>query len=1085
MSVPGYSVRNRVTITMLYTLVILFGVFSFSRLQIDLYPDMEIPYIVVLTTYLGTTPEDIETLVSRPLEEGAVSVTGVKNVMSTSKENFSSVVLEFEWGYDMDKAETDTRRKLELYAAKLPDDADAPIIIAMDPSMMPVVIFNLIGNYSLSELRKIAEDRIKPRLERVPGISSIDIAGGELREIHVKLKPDRLQAYNIAPTSIVQMIQAENSQVVGGYLETTGLDFSIQSTGKFRNVDEIGEILIGAGYTPEGGMIPIRLGDVASIEDSIEESRRIIETDGMSSIMVLANKQSGANSVEAANNLLKALPEVLADEDGLDYRIINNSAEFIEAAINNLYSTSVIAIVIVFFVLLVFFRNFRTSLIVATAIPTSIMATFGVMAQFGMTLNVISMAGLALAVGMLVDNAIVVLENIFRHREEGETAFHSAVLGAKEVILAISASTMTTIAVFLPILFVPGIAGMLFRDMAVVICVALVISLVVAVTFVPMLSYYLLKNPKFDKLIEKSAQRQSSVENRRISRTELAAVPREVESKGLTDRFRDGYERLLIKSLKYRVLVTLGVIGIFALSLLAGSRVPLDFMATSDDSMLSVTIKTEIGNAVDEAYRVVEECADIIKDIIPEEERRMLTVDVGASNSGMGALFSGGVHEGKIRVPLVKPRYRDRSLAEITDEVRAGLKDVPGITYTVSGGGGPGGGGQEGDIIIEVYDDDVQKTRRITQRIKARLEQRDDVSDVSVSMEEQKPQIYVEFDRQKMTDLGLTTSLVGNLITIYFRGVTASYYLDSGDEYDIVVRYDRSERGEIAALENMPIQTNAGTFIPLSTIAKVSQNLAPTTIERKNQRRFQSVNVTLKNNFVDANGNELARDMKRTIDEISVILNDMVQVDRQADSEWVYAISGTADDFMTSIKYLGLALIISVFLVYMVMASQFESYGSPFIVLFSVPLGMVGVFFTFFITGRTLDMSGIIGIIMLVGIVVNNGIVLVDAANQNRERGMTLHEAIVYAARIRMRPILMTMLTTVLAMLPLALEIGEGSETWAGMGTAVFGGLLVATLFTLFFIPVMYTFFAPKNFVIMEYEEERDIFERPKQEAKA
>lgn len=1084
MSVPGYSVRNRVTMTMLYTLVIAFGVFSFSRLQIDLYPDMEIPYIVVMTTYLGTTPEDIETLVSRPIEEGAVSVTGVKNVTSTSKENVSIVVLEFDWGYDMDKAETDTRRKMELIIGKLPEDAETPFIVAMDPAMMPVVFFNLVGNYSISQLRKIAEDRIKPKLERVPGISSIEVAGGELREIHVQLKSDKLQAYNISPTSIVQMISAENSQVVGGYLETTGLDFSIQSTGKFRTVEEIGEILIGAGRNDVGAMIPIRLGDVASVDDSIEEGRRIIETDGVSSILILVNKQSGSNSVDAARNLLKALPEVLAAEDGLDYRIVNNSAEFIEAAISNLFSTSVIAVVIVFFVLMVFFQNFRTSLIVATAIPTSIMATFGVMAQFGMTLNVISMAGLALAVGMLVDNAIVVLENIFRHREEGDSAFQSAVLGAKEVLLAITASTLTTIAVFFPILFVPGIAGILFSDMAIVICVALLISLVVAVTFVPMLSYYMLKSHKFDKLIEKSAKRHSSVENRRISSTELAAVARETDKTSTTERMRDVYEHFLTWCLRHRIIVTAVVVAFLGLAVLAGTRIPLDFMATSDNSMLTINIKTEVGNAVDEAYRVIDECSEIVKEVIPAEERRMLTVDVGSSSSGFGALFSGGVHEGKIRVPLVKPKYRDRSLAEITDEVRTALENVPGITYTVTGGGGPGGGGMvAGDIIIEVYDDDVQKTRRITQKIKAVLDERPDISDVTVSMEDQKPQIYVEFDRQKMTELGLTTSLVGNLITIYFRGVTASYYLEGGDEYDIVVRYDRSERGDIAALENMPIQTNSGTFIPLSTIAKVSQNLSPTTIERKNQRRFQSVTITLKNDFTDANGKKFTKDMKRTIDEVSEILDNMIQTDRQNDDEWVYAISGTADDFSTSIKYLGLALIISIFLVYMVMASQFESYGSPFIVLFSVPLGLVGVSFTFYLTGRTLDMSGIIGIIMLSGIVVNNGIVLVDAANQNRERGMPLFDAIVYAARIRMRPILMTMLTTVLAMVPLALKIGEGSETWAGMGTAVFGGLLISTIFTLFFIPVMYTVFAPKTFVVPEYEEERDVIERPKQEA--
>lgn len=1061
MSVPGYSVRHRVTMTMLYTLVIAFGIFSFFRLQLDLYPDMEIPYIIVLTTYTGASPADIETLVSRPIEEQLVSVTGVKNVMSTSKENVGVVMLEFDWGYDMDQAEIDTRNQLDLVRGSLPDDAEEPIVIAMDPSMQPIVLFNVVGDIATSELRKIAKDNIKPKLERVEGISSVEVGGGEERQIHIRLDPKKLEAYGIAPVTIVSMVAAENKQSVGGYIEASGMDLSIQSAGKYKTVDEIGEILLSAAKSDSGSMIPIRLKDVAEIEDTVEESRRYVETNGKSSIMMIVSKQSGANTVDAAKGVISKLPEVMAEE-GLEYNLINDQSEYIESSIDNLKETCILAVIIVFFVLLVFFRSITTSLIVATAIPTSMMATFGFMSSMGMTLNVISMAGLALAVGMLVDNAIVTLENIFRHREEGDSAFQACVKGAREIMMAITASTLTTIAVFLPILFVPGIAGMMFRDMSLVICGALTVSLIVAVTFVPMLSYYLLKSPKFDKVVADNSGKEVD---------DLSTLSAQ-EQKTFMNRMRSGYESYLRGCIKHRGLVTLIIVGAFAASIVGAKFIPMEFMPQSDDSMLTVQITAEMGNDARSTYDIVQECIDRIKVVVPPEERKMINIDVGSSDSGMSALFSDGVNTGKIRIPLVKPRFRDRNITQIMDDIRNALKDVPGITYSVTGR--QMGGGSGGDIDIEVYNDNIQETRKVTNRIKRAMLARPDISEVDLSVDEQKPQIQVDFDRQKMSELGLNTATVGNLLTIFFRGVTASYYLDNGDEYDIVVRYDRSYRNDVREVENMPIQTNSGDTVPLSTVAKVYENLAPTAIERKNQERYQKVSLTLTNSYTDANGNVVKKDMQKTINEVKALLDQMSKADKENGFEWRYDLSGTAENFTDSFKYLGIALVVSVFLVYMVMASQFESYREPFIVLLTVPLAFIGVVVAFLLSGRTLDMSGLIGLIMLVGIVVNNGIVMVDAANQNRERGMDKNTAIVNAARTRMRPVMMTTLTTVLSMIPLALEIGEGSETWAGMGTAVIGGLSVATLFTLFFVPIMYSYFAPKVHEVQEFEEEQE-----------
>lgn len=1058
MTVPEFSVRRRVTLVMLYILVMFFGVFSLMQLRLDLYPDMEVPYVIVMTTYVGASPSDIETLVTRPLEEQAVSVQGLKNMTSTSKNSISMVMLEFSWGHDMDQAETDTRRKIEM--VDLPDEVEKPLVIAIDPSMQPIVMFNLIGDYSMAELRKIAEDEIKPRLERVTGISAVDVAGGEEREILVKLNPAKLEAYKVSPLTIMQVLAAENKQSVGGYLEASGMDWNIQTFGKFANIEEIGEVLLGMGVSDMGKTIPIRLRDIADIEDGYNESRRILETDGKSSVLMLARKQSGANTVEAAEGLLKALPDVLATQVGLDYRVVFDQSEHINISISNLGETAVLAVIIVFFVLLVFFRRIMPSLIVATAIPTSVLATFGVMNSMGMTLNVISMAGLALAVGMLVDNAIVVLENVFRLHEEGKNSYYSSTRGSDQVLMAIVASTLTTVAVFLPILFVPGIAGVLFKDMALTVCVSLVVSLVVAMTFVPMTSFYLLNSKRFRRDEGKVMENAS------------------------TRKLRNGYEKIVRACLRHRAVIVLGVLAVFGVCILMFIKfIPKDFMAATDDSMVMIKLQTEMGNDVNQTYKVVEEVLEIVENTVSEKERKMISIDVGAAESGFAAIGSGGVQSATIRVPLVKPGHRSRSSFAIMDLLRDRLRDVAGISYQVQGMNA-GFGGSAGDIVIEVYDEDIQKARKVTKEIKTELLKRNDVAEISLSMEDQKPEIQVVFDRRKMTELGLSTAAVSTAITIYFRGVTASYYSEGGDEYDIVLRYDRAYRSDLKDIARIPIQTSSGEIVLLSSIASVEEGLGPASIARKNQERYQTVTVTLKSSFVDEEGVEQVKNMEYSVAQVRELMDSLRS--STPDSNWRYEIAGTADDFATSFMYLGLALLISIFLVYMVMASQFESYREPFIILFTVPLAFIGVILAFLISGEQINIASLIGIIILVGIVVNNGIVMVDAANQYRlEEGWDKFEAITIAARTRLRPILMTALATILAMIPLAADSGEGAEMWRGMAITVIGGMTSATFLTLFVVPIMYTFFAAKTIVVYSLEDGNDVKAQEPVESKA
>jgi len=1032
MSLPSFSVRRGVTVTMVYLMIVGFGLFSLARLQLDLYPDLESPMVLVLTTYTGASPDDMETLISRPIEAAAVSVQGVEKIRSTSKQGSSMVMVEFDWGKDMEQAETEVRRALDMVKGMLPTDANDPMVFALDPSMQPIVMMMVSGPYPLDELRRIAEEEIKPRLERLDGIASAEAAGGLEREIQVRLNREKLEAFNLDINQIIGAIYQENVQEPGGYIEQGVLEFSIQPVGRYQSVEEIGEILIGMHTTPKGPK-PIILRDVAEVVDSFSESQRILEVDGDPAVWMMVRKQSGSNTVNAAEAVIAALP-LITQEIGaeLDFRILFNQAEFINDSMSNLSTTGLFAVIISFLVLLVFLRNLRSSLIVASAIPISVVATFSVMDQANMTLNVISMAGLALAIGMLVDNAIVVLENIFRLREEGLDMRDAAMQGAKEVSMAVTASMLTTISVFVPILFVPGIAGALFTDMAITICFALTISLLVALTFIPLAASRLLGGKKGEKLMGRLQKRKEKV-----------------------NYAREAYGRVLDWTLRRRWVVALGVVAVLTGTGILWTLMPTEFMAENDQSQINLSVETEISNNIDEARRVVDEVMAVVEEVIRPEERRLIGLDMGIGE-GFASIFSKGAHAGTIRIRLVKVRERTRSQQEIQEALRTALRDVPGVKANIAGGGALFGSGADLDIEIRGHNLDV--SRMLGKDLQDRLELMPEISEVTFSMEEQKPQVEIRYDRPKIAQLGLSTAAIGRAASTYFRGRIAGRYSEDGDEYDIVVRYDKDYRTEIEDLRRMPIRTMTGNTLQLATVAEVYESLGPSSITRQNQERITTLSVILKKNFVDENGVNKVKDLGTTLKKIDDMLKGYAWP-----QGFSYTIGGSAEDFQDSFRYLGLALLVSIFLVYMVMASQFESFRQPFIIIFSVPLAGIGVVLVFSLTGAAMDVSAMIGGIMLVGIVVNNGIVMVDAANQLRQEGLDRIAAIAQACRLRLRPVLLTSTTTILSMVPLALEIGEGAENWSGMAKAVIGGLISATFLTLFVVPTMYTFFAPKK----------------------
>ncbi|NOZ87783.1 MAG: efflux RND transporter permease subunit [Deltaproteobacteria bacterium] len=1031
MNLSSLAVRRGVTFLMIYLIIVGFGLFSLSRLQLDLYPDIEFPMVAVIVNYTGASPEDIETLVTRPIEGAVSSAKGATEIHSTSKQGSSLVEVKFDWGKDMEQAETDVRRKIELIKRFLPDDAQEPIIFAFDPSLQPVVMMMITGPYPLDKLRQIAEKEVEPRLARVTGIASADTHGGLEREIHVVLDPNKVAAFGLDVNAVVGAVYRENTQVPGGSIEQGRLDFTIKTEGKYRSVEEIGDVVVGmkkGEYGPE----PITLKEVARVEDTFYESRRILEVDDKPAVFMVVRKQSGANTVLAADNVMAALPGIKkATAADIDFKVVFNQADFIHQSLGNLSSTAMIGVVITFLVLLLFLKNMRSSLIVASAIPLSVIATFAVMDEAGMTLNILSMSGLALAIGMLVDNAIVVLENIFRLREEGVGGWDAAVRGAKEVGTAVTASTLTTVSVFVPILFVPGIAGVMFKDMAITICFSLTVSLIVALSFIPLSASRLLGSERAKRLLKRAREHDVFI------------------------TLRERYGRTLDWTLSHRWVVGVGLLGILALTVLLAIMLPTEFVAEDDQSMLFISIETPVGNKLGETYKVFKEVEKKVKQVVKPEERRMIALDVGVGKD-FAAFFSKGIHAGNIRVPLVSPDHRKRSQKELEDAVRKALSDVPGIKVTVAMPFNPMGG--EGDIEVQIRGHDLDKSREIGLQLKDDLLKMPQMAAVNFSMEEKKPEVRIVFDRPKMARLGLSTAAVGSAVSAYFMGKLAGRYSEGGDEYDIIVRYAKKHRLNLDEIRSAPIVTPTGKVVPLENVAHITMDLGPVDITRLDQGRVTRLLCYLKASYKDKDGNEHRKDLGRSIAAVDKLLKSYPWPE-----DFSYYIGGTAEDFQTSFKYLGLALLISIFLVYMVMASQFESFRQPFIIIFTVPLAGIGVVLMFSLTGSTMDISSLVGVIMLVGIVVNNGIVMVDAANQFRQRGVGRVEAIAKAARIRMRPVLMTSLTTILAMVPLALEIGEGSAGWSGMAKAVIGGLLTATLFTLFVVPTMYTLFARKT----------------------
>jgi HAE1 family hydrophobic/amphiphilic exporter-1 len=1016
MKITQLSIKRGVTFAMIYLIAFGFGLFSLGRLNVDLYPKLEFPVIAIITQYTGVGPFDIETVITRPIEEVVASVENIEKITSNSTQGLSLVTLEFSWGTDMDQAEIDVRNNLEFVRDALPDDISEPMVFAFDPSQQPILYLAVSSDiHGQAELRRISEHDIEPRIERIPGVAASTTMGGMRREIKILANPGQMRAHNVSIQQLVMALQMNNLQLPSGWIDDPKQEFTLQTAGEFKDLVQIEQTAVSM---INGSVVQVK--DVANVIDGFAEQRQKVWNNNKPSVMLVVQKQSDDNTVavcEAVTGQISNIESVLPR--GVHIETIIDFSTFINRSMSNLGNTAVQAVLLTLLVLLFFLQNIRSSLIVAISIPVSIVVTFAVMDQAGLTLNIISMAGLALAVGLLVDNSIVVLESIFRKREEGEKIREAANSGTSEVAMAITASTLTTLAVFIPVLFVPGIAGELFGDMVFTIVFSLTVSLIVALTLIPLLASRFLvirKKLKSSETLEKIGRRI------KIWLNDLQVF----------------YGGALNWALNNRKTVIFSSLGLFILSVIAVANMGGEFLPENDMGFIAVAVDRTPGTSLESMEKSMHELNKIIMDNVPELE--IVYTNFG-QGEGMMALFSArGSSEGDITLRLTKLSERERDMFEIQDALRDKFNNLPDVDARFEDRGQSAMMGFGADIMIEIFGHDLDVAEALGHQIAKKVSTIDGIVHVETSFKESAPELRVNIDRQRLSDLGLSTTQVGQIISTSILGTVASRFRDAGDEFDIRVQLEKSARTNKEDIENIMIQTPIGNQIPLRSIAEVVYTKAPKQIIREDQERMVSVNISIS-----------GRDLQSVTEDVLASLRQV-----SVPNDFRIELGGTAEEQQESFGYLGLAFLTAILLTYMVMASQFESLLDPFIIIFTIPLSFIGVALALVLTGTSLSIMALIGIVMLVGIVVNNGIVLVDYINQLRERGRNLTDAIMEGGRVRMRPVLMTALTTILAMLPLALGLGEGGESWAPMARSVMGGLTVATVLTLIVVPVIY-----------------------------
>jgi HAE1 family hydrophobic/amphiphilic exporter-1 len=1007
-----FSIHRPIFAVMVTLIVIIVGVISLLRLPVDLMPDITYPSISVWTPYENASPEEVEKMVTRPIEQAVSAVPGVEEMTSRSNEGWSSVTVKFGWGANLDAAASDVRDRLDRVYRRLPEDIDRPTLWKYDSSADPILDVGVTSRLDPIQLRQLIEDQIRYRIERIAGVASLDVRGGLRREIHVDVDADKIKALALPLDQILTQLKAQNLNLPAGEIDKGKYSIIVRTPGEFRNLDEVANSVIA---TREGA--PILLREVAQVYDGYERIDHRVRINGQDSIRMSVLKQSGTNTVEVARAVKGEIESINEDMPQLNLVVRRDSSDYIQRSITNVGYSALHGGVLSILILLLFLRSFRSTTVVAAAIPISIIATFGLMYFTGFTLNIMTMGGLALGIGRLVDDSIVVLENIYRRREGGESPELAAINGSNEVTNAVIASTLTTLAVFLPLVFVRGMAGILFKQLAAVVSFSLLCSLFVSLTLVPMLASKILS----------AGERHAHDHRRTIWRWLYDATGR------FFGGMENGYRNSLRLALRHRPTVVAGAALLLAGSLALIPLVGVETMPQTDEGEVRVQADMEIGTRLELVDEKVRQIEDIVAAAVPEAKFRVSFVHSG----------SGG-----IRLTLTPMAERSRSSQQIADDLRRRLDNIPGVrilTRAEQSGFQLNLGVTGGDNLrIEIRGYDLDVADGIARRVKSAIDPIKGITDVRLSREAGRPEEVIQIDRQKASDLGLTVSQIANVLQTALSGTSAGNYRDGGSEYRILVKLRNAEQMDLGDILDLKLTSASGQPVVLRNVASIEPRMGPMFIDRKNQQRITYVNANVE-----------GRDM-------GSVLADARQALRSVPVPRDFSISFGADyeEQQKAFRELTLSLVLALLLVYMVMACQYESLKDPFIVMFSVPLAAIGVVLALFLTDTTFNVQSYIGCIMLGGIVVSNAILLVDHTGQLRRlEGYDLWDAIQEAGRRRLRPILMTALTTMLGLLPLALGLGEGGEAQAPMARVVIGGLLSSTLITLVFVPVMYSVF--------------------------
>ncbi len=1004
-----FSIRRPVTTIMLILMVFLGGTVAYRSLDLALMPDVNLPIAAVQTTYVGAGPSEVQTLISEPLEETLGTISNVENIYSVSSADYSIVMIQFVDGTDIDMAAVDMREAIDRMKSTLPEDASEPTVIKMDMNAIPIQIGVTAENMDLLALNETVEEDILPRLERIEGVAAVNASGGIEKEIRITVDPDRLQAYGLSVSSLSGILAAENMNLPSGSVDVGNLSIQVRTVGEFASVDEIKLLPITTGT---GALI--HLYDIAEVEEVELDKESFSLIDGKEGIIISADKQSTANLVDVSNRLQKELDSLSENYPELHLYMLTDSSSYIKQSISSITETAFLSAFLAFFVLLVFLKDPFTSFIVAVSIPSSIMATFALMYLTGLTLNIISMGGVTIGIGMLVDNSIVVLESIYQHYEKGYSPKEAAAGGAKEVAMAVTASTLTTVAVFLPMAFIGGTVGEMMKSLSYTICFALASSLAVSLTFVPMACALLL-----------GKKRRTFLKPSGLPKKALLRWDR------LLDRVNLGYGKLIRGALAHKKRTIFIVLLTFIGSLCTVPITGMDFMESMDEGVVSITIETPAGTDLARTEEVVREVLYRI-DGLPEAE--MIYANVGG-----GSMMSTSTSS-SVTINLVDKQQRERSTEEIGKALQEELGSIPGTEITVSSADSASSMLSGSDVSLNLYGYDMDTLMDAEDEVVALLSEVEGLSNVSGSTEDSVSEAQVIIDRSKAASYGINTATIASALSSAINGTTATSYKVGGSEIDVVIRYDDSQTKYLTDLSSLMVSTATGGRIPLSEVASIELHDTATAINRENQKNYVTVSA-------DAEGlsGSAAQELVLQALQGYTFPEDVT-----------YAFSGMLEQMNEGFESLYTALIVAILLVYMIMASQFESLLSPAIVMFSMPLAITGAVLGLFITGNTITMASFMGFIMLVGMVVNNAIVLVDYINQLKARGMDTYQAITTAGPSRLRPILMTTLTTILGLLPMAFSNSEGSEMMHGLSIGVIFGLMLSTMVTLVFIPVLY-----------------------------